>query len=137
LCRGFVAKGADVLVNITNDAWSFSVPGAMQHMSMAVFRAVENRRAVVRSTNAGMTNIIDPNGRILASLPPFTEGHLTGAVPVRTGALTPYTQWGDWLPWLLLVMSGLGIVQGILRRMFPPGVPRKGPRARRARAARD
>lgn len=137
LCRGFVAKGADVLVNITNDAWSFSVPGAMQHMTMAVFRAVENRRAVVRSTNGGMTNIIDPNGRILASLPPFIEAHLTGVVPVRTGALTLYTRWGDWLPWLLLVMSGLGIVFGILRRAPLPGVPPKGPPAQRAHSSRD
>jgi apolipoprotein N-acyltransferase len=55
LCRGFFRHGAQVLVNITNDAWSFSVPCAMQHMSMAVFRAVENKRSVVRSTNAGIT----------------------------------------------------------------------------------
>ncbi len=89
LCRGFVSRGADVLVNITNDAWSFSVPGAMQHMTMAVFRAVENRRSVVRSTNGGMTNIIDPNGRILFSLPPFTEGYLSGTVPVHTGHQDP------------------------------------------------
>ena len=49
LCRGFIRHGAQVLVNMTNDAWSFSVPCAMQHMTMAVFRAVENRRSVVRS----------------------------------------------------------------------------------------
>ncbi len=116
LCRRFVAKGADVLVNMTNDAWSFSVPCAMQHMTMAVFRAVENRRAVVRSTNGGMTNIIDPNGRILAMLPPFVEGYLPGKVPVRTGAHTLYTQWGDWLPWLLLALSAVGVAAGILRR---------------------
>jgi apolipoprotein N-acyltransferase len=123
LCRGFVAKGADVLVNITNDAWSFSVPGAMQHMTMAVFRAVENRRAVVRSTNGGMTNIIDPNGRILASLPPFIEGYLTGTVPVRTAAHTPYTRWGDWLPWLLLALSAVGLALGFLRRRrVPPAI---------------
>ena len=77
-----------MLVNITNDAWSFSVPCAMQHMTMAVFRAVENRRSVVRSTNGGMTNIIDPNGRILAALPPFTEGYLSGTVPVHTASKT-------------------------------------------------
>ena len=117
LCRGFVRRGADVLVNITNDAWSFSVPGAMQHMTMAVFRAVENRRSVVRSTNAGMTNIIDPNGRILASLPPFTEGYLSGTVPVHTASRTLYTRWGDWLPFVLLLLSAAGLAGGLMRRL--------------------
>jgi apolipoprotein N-acyltransferase len=118
LCRGFVNRGADVLVNITNDAWSFSVPGAMQHMTMAIFRAVENRRSVVRSTNAGMTNIIDPNGRILRSLPPFTEGYLAGTVPVHTGITTLYMRWGDWLPWLLLAVSACAVIAGLLRRLL-------------------
>ena len=117
LCRGFVGKGADVLVNITNDAWSFSVPCEMQHMTMAVFRAIENRRSVVRSTNGGMTNIIDPNGRILSSLPPFEEGYLAGSVPVHTGAPTLYTRWGDWLPLVLLVLSFAGLVVGLIRRL--------------------
>ncbi|MGA2640307.1 MAG: apolipoprotein N-acyltransferase [Spirochaetia bacterium] len=120
LCRGFVRRGADVLVNITNDAWSFSVPGAMQHMTMAVFRAVENRRSVVRSTNAGMTNIIDPNGRILSSLPPFVEGSLSGTVPVHTTTSTVYTRWGDWLPPVLLLLSVGALAAGILRRLLRP-----------------
>ena len=125
LCRGFVSRGADVLVNITNDAWSFSVPGAMQHSTMAVFRAVENRRSVVRSTNAGMTTIIDPNGRILSTLPPFTERYLLGTVPVHTGTKTLYTRWGDWFPFLLLALAaaglGAGFVLRLARRRATPG----------------
>jgi apolipoprotein N-acyltransferase len=124
LCREFVRRGADVLVNITNDAWSFSVPGAMQHMTMAVFRAVENRRSVVRSTNAGMTNIIDPNGRILSSLPPFVEGSLSGTVPVHTRTTTLYTRWGDWLPPVLLILGLAALLAGLLRRFLrPPAKP--------------
>ena len=115
LCRGFIRHGAQVLVNMTNDAWSFSVPCAMQHMAMAVFRAVENRRSVVRSTNGGMTVIIDPNGRIRETLAPFTEGYLIGEVPVYTGTTTLYTAWGDWFPWLLLVLSAATLAFGIGR----------------------
>ena len=124
LCRGFVRQGAQVLVNMTNDAWSHSVPCAMQHMTMAVFRAVENRRSVVRSTNGGMTTIIDPNGRILRTLAPFTEGYLSGTVPVFTDAATLYTAWGDWFPWLLLALSFAGLAAGGARH-----IPR-GPRGR-------
>jgi apolipoprotein N-acyltransferase len=118
LCRDFVRRGADVLVNITNDAWSKSVPCAMQHMTMAIFRAVENRRSVVRATNGGMTTMIDPNGRILSRLPPFTEGYLVGSVPVHAGAMTVYTMWGDWLPLVLLAASGVGLLVGLLRRIW-------------------
>jgi apolipoprotein N-acyltransferase len=121
LCRGFFRRGADVLVNITNDAWSSSVAGAMQHMSMAVFRAVENRRSVVRSTNAGVTCMIDPNGLILRVLPAFTEGCLLGSVPVVKGRTTLYTAWGDWLPWALLCLSGAAAAAGIVLRLTGRG----------------
>jgi apolipoprotein N-acyltransferase len=117
LCRGFIRRGAQVLVNMTNDAWSSSVPCAMQHMTMAVFRAIENRRSVVRSTNGGMTTIIDPNGRIQSTLPPFTEGYLFGTVPVYTGTTTLYTRWGDWFPWLLLALTVAGLGIGAGRRI--------------------
>ena len=121
LCRGFFRRGADALVNMTNDAWSFSVPGAMQHMSMAVFRAVENKRSVARSTNAGITCVIDPNGRILDALPPFTEGILQATVPIVKGRTTLYTAWGDWLPWVLLGLSAAAVLAGILRRLTGRG----------------
>ena len=104
--------------NMTNDAWSLSVPCAMQHMTMAVFRAVENRRSVVRSTNGGMTNIIDPNGRILAH-----AAAVHGRIPLRHRArLTRMPRlstraWGDWFPWLLLALSVAGLAVGGVRRV--------------------
>jgi len=97
LGRRFVREGADVLVNMTNDAWSNSVVCEIQHATMAVFRAAENRRSVVRSTNGGITCIIDPNGRITRMIPPFTAGTLVGDVPVVTDVTTAYTRWGDWM----------------------------------------
>jgi apolipoprotein N-acyltransferase len=113
LVRRFVGAGADVIVNLTNDAWSYSVAGAMQHMTMAVFRAVENRRSVVRSTNGGVTNIIDPRGRITASLLPFTEGFLMGTATVHDAPATLYTRWGDWLPRVLLAACAAAVAAGI------------------------
>lgn len=105
LSREFVQRGAHVIVNLTNDLWSHSEAAAMQHMGMAVFRAVENRRSLVRSTNGGMTTIIDPNGVLLELYPPFREGYLVGDVPVYTGRSTVYTAWGDWLGILFTVVA--------------------------------
>ncbi|HKK48036.1 MAG TPA: apolipoprotein N-acyltransferase, partial [Alkalispirochaeta sp.] len=115
LSRGFVRRGAEVIVNLTNDLWSYSEPSAMQHMGMAVFRAVENRRSVVRSTNGGMTTIIDPNGTLLDLYPPFKEGYLSGDVPVYTEASTVYTAWGDWLAIVFVFSAGASLVIGLVR----------------------
>ncbi|MFW5694612.1 MAG: apolipoprotein N-acyltransferase [Alkalispirochaeta sp.] len=117
LSRGFVREGAEVIVNLTNDLWSYSEPSAMQHMGMAVFRAVENRRSVVRSTNGGMTTMIDPNGALLDLYPPFQEGYLAGDVPVYTEASTVYTAWGDWLAIVFVISAGASLLLGTVRRI--------------------
>jgi apolipoprotein N-acyltransferase len=96
ISRNFVRQGADVLVNMTNDAWANSLSSQNQHLTMAVFRAVENYRPMVRSTASGQTCAIDPNGRITAMAPPFTETWLNTAVPLVKG-FTPYTLYGDYL----------------------------------------
>lgn len=114
LSRGFVNRGAEVIVNLTNDSWAFSVPSAMQHMGMAVFRAVENRRTVVRSTNGGMTTTIDPNGKIRNMLPAFIEGYLVDDVPVYTDTKTIYTRFGDWLAYLSLILAPLLLAGGVV-----------------------
>lgn len=116
LGRGFIRRGAEALVNITNDAWSFSVPGAMQHMTMAVFRAAEARRPVVRATNAGITCLIDPNGRVLERLPPFTEGVLAGEVPLAAGPATLSVRWGDWLPIAAAALLAPAAAWAVVRR---------------------
>jgi apolipoprotein N-acyltransferase len=126
LCRGFFNRGAEVLVNITNDAWSFSVPGAMQHMTMAVFRAAEARRAVVRATNAGITCLIDPNGRVLRQLAPFTEDVLVGEVPLYTEGMTLYRRWGDWLPPVCGAAAALAFAAALLGRLRRRGARAKG-----------
>ena len=113
LNRGFVNRGAQVIVNMTNDYWSKSVPAEMQHFAMAVFRATENRRSVVRAANSGITAIVEPSGRITATLEPFDEGTLIGEVPVFDAATTPYTRAGDWLG-VVLAAAALLLIAGAL-----------------------
>jgi apolipoprotein N-acyltransferase len=94
LSRDFTRNGAELIVNISNDAWSKSLSCQMQHLAMAVFRAVENRRSLVRATTSGQTCAVDPGGKILAMAEPFTEAFLSVPAPLLT-VTTPYTFWGD------------------------------------------
>jgi apolipoprotein N-acyltransferase len=118
LSREFVRRGADLIVNLTNDGWSYSVPAQMQHMAMAVFRATENRRTVIRSTNSGMTTVIDPNGRIVGMLEPFTESYMVEDVPIYSERTSVYTRFGNWAAWLALVVSVAGIGVGAGRAVI-------------------
>ena len=95
LSRRFVRSGAEVIVNLTNDAWANSLSSQMQHATMAVFRAVENRRSLVRSTASGQTCAVDPNGKILKMAEPFAEVWMMAEVPLYTASTTLYTRWGD------------------------------------------
>jgi len=118
LNREFIRQGAQVLVNLTNDAWSRAVACEMQHMSIAAFRALENKRTLLRSTNGGITCVIDPNGRIIAMLPPFTEDYLIADAPVYTAEQTLYTRWGDWFAILVSILALLGLAGGLLLRLL-------------------
>ncbi len=121
LSRRFVGGGAELIVNLTNDAWAASLPCQMQHATMAVFRAVENRRSVVRATASGQTCAIDPNGRVTAMAEPFIETQLTVDVPVYTGTSTLYTRFGDYLALLFVGAAAAALAGGaavaIFRRM--------------------
>jgi apolipoprotein N-acyltransferase len=104
VCAAFFRNGADLLVNITNDSWSLTVSAETQHFVAARFRAIEFRRVLVRSTNGGVTAVVDAEGRTLAQLPLFTEAVLPVDVPVQIAAApTTYYLLGDWFPALLAV----------------------------------
>ena len=105
LSAGFVRKGAEVLVNVTNDSWSPEPACAIQHQNMAIFRSVENRRSMVRATTSGLSCVIDPNGKVLDSLEPFTRDHIIAEVPVYTERTTIYTRYGDWFEKLVLILA--------------------------------
>jgi apolipoprotein N-acyltransferase len=97
LSRQATQNGAHLLVNITNDAWFGKSSAPHQHLSMATFRAVENRRSVARSANTGISGFVDPTGRIVDQTPLFEEAVLTRVVPLLKEK-TIYTRWGDWFP---------------------------------------
>ena len=94
LSRAMVQNGADILINITNDAWFGETGAPHQHFSMAVFRAIENRRALARAANTGISGFIDPVGRIIKRSELNTATTLTQALPIMT-VTTFYTATGD------------------------------------------
>lgn len=119
VCAGFIANGADLLINMTNDSWSGSEAAERQHMAMAVFRSVENRRTTLRGTNSGMTCLITPDGTIQGEMTPFKMGWKIWDVPVYSGetyGTTLYTNTVDlsahicvWISWAILA-CGLVLV---------------------------
>jgi apolipoprotein N-acyltransferase len=94
LSRAMVLNKTDILINITNDAWFGKTSAPRQHFSMAVFRAIENRRALARAANTGISGFIDPVGRIIQASELNTATTLTRALPLMT-TTSVYTSIGD------------------------------------------
>jgi apolipoprotein N-acyltransferase len=106
--RQFVANGAEVLVNISDDGWygRYGAPG--QHLNMARMRAIENGRWLLRATNTGVTASIDPFGRVLAEAP--TGERTTLDAPYNLlHTSTVYTRYGDWFAWMCVIITLIGI----------------------------
>ncbi len=97
--RRFVIQGVDLILNMSNDYWSLSPVEGKQHGILALFRAVENHRPLLRTTASGYTVYIDATGRIQpGALEQYTPGYLVAQVPLPEKKLTFYTKWGDWFP---------------------------------------
>lgn len=94
------AQQSDLLITISNDSWFGHSVGPLQHLQMAQVRASENGRYMLRSTNNGVTAIIDPRGRIVASAPQFEQAIVRGEVHGMVGQ-TLFAQFGS-LPLLIL-----------------------------------
>jgi apolipoprotein N-acyltransferase len=97
--RQFVRNGAELLINISNDAWLGNSAGREQHLTMARVRAAENRRWLLRATNNGHTVAVDPYGRVVTRLTLDRRGVLAAPYDFRSDR-TLYALAGDWLAWL-------------------------------------
>lgn len=114
---GFVARQtreAEVLLTISNDTWFGGSIGPLQHMQIAQMRARELDRFVLRATNNGLTGIVNPRGEVMAQIPRFQEGVLTGEWERRQGT-TPFQVAGNG-PVLLLIAVVLGIAARVRRQ---------------------
>lgn len=119
LARLGVFNGGDVIINFTNDAWSTEPACTLQHLSAAVFRSIENRRSFIRVGTGGYSCIIDPNGKIIKSLPVLTKCQLTANVPIYNQHLSFYTLYGNIIERLLLLIFGIIIILNKIRSILP------------------
>ncbi|MEW6665022.1 MAG: apolipoprotein N-acyltransferase [Thermodesulfobacteriota bacterium] len=110
LARAQVEKGARVLLNLTNDAWFGRTSAPYQHLSMAVFRAVENARPLVRAANTGISAFINPIGEITLQSGLFSEEVLTQEVGLPGPSLRFYTVHGDLFAAGLLLLGLIKII---------------------------
>jgi len=100
LAQKLVSRGAQVLVNITNDAWFGDSSAPWQHLDMARMRAIENKVWLLRSANTGVSALIDPFGRVVAQSRLFEPALVEGTAYFKQGG-SLYTRTGDSLLRLL------------------------------------
>jgi len=117
LVRKFVNKGANFLVTITNDGWYGRSSAPYQHFSMAVLRAVENRRYLVRSATTGISGIIDPYGRIIKKSELMTKTFLVANI-YSLNIKTFYTKYGDCFAFICIGVSILFFIGVLLKKVL-------------------
>ena len=100
--RAFRRQGADLLANITNDAWFGHSSAPWQHFAHMRLRAIETRMAAVRSANTGISAYIDPLGRVHGATGLFVPAVQTWNVET-SDVVTPFVRFGDWIGWLCLI----------------------------------
>lgn len=113
--REFRREGADLIVNITNDAWFGKSLAPYQHEAHMALRAIENRVGIVRAANTGISGYIDPLGRIQGE----TELDVAASRIYNaqtTDVITPYVRIGDWLGTLALLATAAGLAWARSRR---------------------
>ncbi|MCK9229306.1 MAG: apolipoprotein N-acyltransferase [Syntrophales bacterium] len=104
ISRIYTLRGADYLVNLTNDGWYGRTSAPHQHMSMLTLRAVENRRSIARAANTGISALVDPLGRVTGKTDLFEPALLTGTLQALS-LQTFYTRHGDVFALCSIVMS--------------------------------
>lgn len=104
IMRPLFLNGCELFVNITDDSWSLKKSSEIQHFVIASYRAIEYRTTLIRSANAGYSVVVDPAGKVIADQPLFEESSMVCDVPVYEHKMTTYARFGNWLPYLCIII---------------------------------
>lgn len=130
---GREGRRPDVMFNLTNDSWYGNSTEPMEHLGLASFRSIENRRALVRVTNTGISAFVDPVGRIVNRTGVWTRETLVSQIPMLKGN-TVYARFGDLIGWLSILITACCIGQALAvlrKRDNEPGEAGTGAEDRR------
>lgn len=106
ISRRFAAEGSQLLINLTNDAWYGDTGAPYQHLAIASWRAIENRRYLLRSTNSGISAVVEPTGRLQTTSGLLREDVCLGSFSFLDH-LSPYARCGDVFAFLCVTITGL------------------------------
>ena len=113
-----VRSGANLLVNLTNDAWFGRTGAPFQHLQMARFRAIETRRSLIRSANTGISGFVLPTGELVGATALYETAWRVAKVPMLDRK-SLYVRFGDLFAWICMGMTLLlGLRGEVLRRRF-------------------
>jgi apolipoprotein N-acyltransferase len=126
--RAFRRDGAEILLNITNDAWFGRSLAPYQHEAHVALRAIETRTGIVRAANTGITEYVDPLGRVHGPTPLFVEE--SRVYQVQTSDVTsPYVAVGDWLSAICAVLTLALVARGTVHARRARRAPAAAPAA--------
>lgn len=117
ITRRFAGEGADVLIEMTNDAYQGDTAVMRQHLSNAVFRAVETGRTLLRVTNTGISAHITPRGEVLDETPRFQEAVRAWTVARASSGQTFYVMFGDAFAAACAFVSLFAVALSLRKRM--------------------
>ncbi len=103
ICKNLFNLGSEIFINITNDSWSKTKSAEMQHFIASSYLAIEYRTTLLRCTNSGYSAAVSPVGKILQSLPLFTEESIGFSVPIYKRQITIFSVMGDWFAYILIL----------------------------------
>jgi apolipoprotein N-acyltransferase len=121
-------KDANLIINATNDSWYGQTIEPKMHLYMSAFRAIENRRALVRATCTGYSAVFNPNGDILYESGLFVSDAVNRDVSLYTGK-TIYNLFGYLFVWILalfiICLTGLSYYRKVKYKNHKAGLIKK------------
>lgn len=102
--RPLFLNGSELFINITDDSWSLKKSSEIQHFVIASYRAIEYRTTLIRSANAGYSVVVIPSGKIISDQPLFEDSSTYCEVPIYGRTITTYARFGNWLPYLSIII---------------------------------